>query len=304
MPTTITTTRTSHAAAKPRSNKVFGRRVAPFAPLALGLLTQTLPSLPSREAAKPTPTLESVSKSCQPDLASCPETGCAAAGSPHAIANVLKRRQLSEEGASPTVLTFADLHSLQAEAIQRVGDTAGDLTADQRAKLHDLPLATGQVSEGDLVRLMGFVVGKPHPNTGESVNCNLKGEADNDFHIPIADLPQSSLPPKVAEFSSVVVEMIPQNRPAGWTLQRLDEQRDQEHAILVTGQLFYDNLHHPNGDPAHSLAGQPKRFALWEIHPVSSFKICTLPNNACTADKPDGWVPLEQAKTDEEVDTN
>jgi hypothetical protein len=293
------------AETKRRSSRVFSRRVAPFVPVALALLAQTVaPTTPVR----PTPqaTLESVSKACEPDLASCPEIGCAAADSPHALANTLKRRQLSEEGASPILLTFDDLHQLQDEALKLVGDTAGDLTAQQRDKLHDLPLASasGQVSEGDLVQVMGFVVGTPHANTGESVNCNLHGEPNNDFHIPISDQPQSSFSsPKVAEFSAVVVEMIPQDRSAGWTLPRLDLQRDDAHAILVTGQLFYDNLHHPNGDAKRPLAGQPRRFALWEIHPVGSFKICTLPNNGCSPANPDGWMPLEQVKADDEVDT-
>jgi hypothetical protein len=293
------------AETKGRSSRVFSRRVAPFAPVALALLAQTVapttPVHPPVQAA-----LESVSKACQPDLASCPETGCAAADSPHAIANSLKRRQLSEEGVSPVLLTFDDLHQLQDEALKLVGDTAGDLTAQQRDQLHNLSVASasGQVSEGDLVQVMGFVVGTPHANTGESVNCGLPGEPNNDFHVPVSDQPQSSFSsPKVAEFSAVVVEMIPQGRLAGWSLANLDLQRDDEHAILVTGQLFYDNLHHPNGDANHPLGGQPRRFALWEIHPVGSFKVCTLPNNGCTPTNPNGWIPLEQVKAANEVDT-
>jgi len=272
--------------------------------VALALLAQTVApsSTPVRSTAHAA--LESVSKACEPDLASCPENGCAPADSPHAVANALKRRQLAEDGVSPVLLTFDDLRHLQDEAIQRVGNTARDITAQQRDELHDLPLASGQVSEGDLVQVMGFVVGTPHANTGESVNCNLHGEPNNDFHIAVSDQPQSSFPSlKVAEFSAVVVEMIPQDRPEGWTLSRLDSQRDEGHAILVTGQLFYDNLHHPNGDPNHPLSGQPRRFALWEIHPVSSLKVCTLPNNGCSPTNPAGWTPLEQAKADDEVDS-
>ena len=282
----------------------------PFAPVALGLMAQALTLVPPITGPKPPAAHATASaraaKACQPDLASCPETGCALANTPHALANTLKRRQLAEEGVSPTLLTFDDLHQIQDEALKRVDDTAGDLTLDQRAELHDLALvsSSGQVSEGDLVQVMGFVVGTPHPNTGESVNCGLHGEANNDFHISISSDPISSFSsPRESEFSAFVVEMIPQNRPDGWTLQRLGVQRDEEHAILVTGQLFYDNLHHPNGDSSHPLSGQPRRFALWEIHPVSSFKVCTLPNNGCSPGKPDGWVPLEQMKQEEEVDS-
>jgi hypothetical protein len=278
--------------------------VAPFAPVALALLTQTL--APSAAPTQHPAASLAAAAACAPDLASCSEIGCEPAGSDHALANTLKRRQLAEEGVTPTLLTFDDLHKLQDEAIQHVGDTARDLTADQRAELHNLPLASssGQVSEGDLVQVTGFLVGTPHPNTGESVNCRLKGADNNDFHIPVSDEPQSSFStPKEAEFSSIVVEMIPQDRPAEWSLARLDSQRDEGRQVLITGQLFYDNLHHPNGDPNHSLNGQPRRFALWEIHPVSSLKVCTLPNNGCDPAKPDGWVPLEQTNGNEEVDT-
>jgi hypothetical protein len=298
---------TGSSRSRGRSRSVFSRRVAPFVPVALGMMTQVLPS--GAPAPRPPAVHAAASHAkpaaCAPDLASCPETGCEAAGTDHALANSLKRRQLSEEGVTPTLLTFADLHKLQDEAIQKVGDTAGDLSAEQRNDLHGLPLASsnGQVSEGDLVQVKGFLVGSPHPNTGESVNCKLKGQDNNDFHIPVSDQSQSAFgTPTEAEFSSVVVEMIPQDRPDGWSLAALDAQRDAERVVLVTGQLFYDNLHHPNGDPDHPRAGQPRRFALWEIHPVSSLKVCTRADGACDPAKPDGWVPLEQTKTDEEVD--
>src|SRR5262249_14374045 len=145
---------------------------------------------------------------------------------------------------------------------------------------------------------------KPHANTGESVNCNLHGDENNDFHIPVSEEPQSSfssLPE--AEFSAVVVEMIPQDRPDGWSVAQLDAQRDAGRLVLVTGQLFYDHLHPPNRDAQHPLKSQPRRFALWEVHPVSSFKVCMLPDNACSPDKPDGWVPLEQVPAEVENDS-
>jgi hypothetical protein len=37
---------------------------------------------------------------------------------------------------------------------------------------------------------------------------------------------------------------------------------------------FYDNLHFANGDANNPIGGQPPRFSLWEIHPITSLKVC------------------------------
>jgi hypothetical protein len=44
--------------------------------------------------------------------------------------------------------------------------------------------------------------------------------------------------------------------------------------LLIEGGLFYDNLHFANGDASIPMPGRPKRFSLWEIHPVTSVKVC------------------------------
>jgi len=72
------------------------------------------------------------------------------------------------------------------------------------------------VSEGSFVEVQAFIVGlpnRPSANTsGESVNCRLPRKENNDFHIPIARRWTHS------EFQAVIVEMIPQHRPDGWSL--------------------------------------------------------------------------------------
>jgi len=50
------------------------------------------------------------------------------------------------------------------------------------------------------VQVVGYLVGKPHANSGESVNCKLTGATNNDFHLTLADDPASE------EFSGIVVD--------------------------------------------------------------------------------------------------
>ena len=209
---------------------------------------------------------------CQPDLASCPPAGCAAPDSPHGLANRLKRTVPT--GATTIMLTFDDFASLQQQADNLVGEDE-ELTAEQRARLESLTVSHGNVAEGDVVSLVGYLVGTPHPNTLESVNCNLKQEQNNDFHIPISNAPNNS------DFDGIVIEMIPQNRPNTWNLANLTQVENNQQLVMVSGGLFYDNFHRVNGDPNNPQSGQPHRFALWEVHPVTHFVVCRKMDNSC-----------------------
>jgi uncharacterized protein YgiM (DUF1202 family) len=220
---------------------------------------------------------------CASDLNSCPVSGCAAPDSPHGLANQLKRRVPTSSNAM--LLTFDDFQSLQQQADNLVGENR-ELTTDDRAKLTGLAVGNGQVSEGDVVTIVGYLVGVPHPNTGESVNCNLRGEQNNDFHIPISNDPDNT------DFQGIVVEMIPQNRPDTWTLANLTQVENNRQLVMVTGALFYDNFHFVNGDPTSPRRGQPHRFSLWEAHSVNQFVVCTKPDNSCDPSQAIDWAPI------------
>jgi hypothetical protein len=114
------------------------------------------------------------------------------------------------------------------------------------------------------------------------VNCNRHEVENNDFHISVTANPGDS------EFDSIVVEMIPQNRPANWTINHLVELKGK--MLLIEGAPFYDNLHFVNSDSHHLLKGQPKRFSLWEIHRITAVKVCKVKASQCDRDKASQWT--------------
>jgi len=190
-------------------------------------------------------------------------------------------------GSTAVDLSFSDFAALQSRAERLVGQ--GHLPAS-RALLVDLPVTSGTVNEGSTVRVSGFIAAGPlgpHPNTGESVNCNLSAPIDNDFHINITAGPGQQ------EFTGFVIEMIPQNRSSGWSLHKLESIRSAQRRVMVTGFLFYDSFHVVNDKPQAPLGGQPKRFSLWEIHPIGRFVICNRSANDCNANQPNDWVALD-----------
>jgi hypothetical protein len=221
-------------------------------------------------------------------LATCPIVGTAQPGSTDALSNTLKRR-IPPPGPTKT-LTFADFATLQQDVEQVFGIDARrhklNLNTSQRVRLRSLQIPSGTIGEGDRVRLAGYIVNPtPHANTGESVNCGLHGPENNDFHITVADHPNDT------GFQGVVVEMIPQGRPDGWNLQSLQQLENNHTLVLVVGQLFYDEKHLVNDDPSIPRSGQPQRFSLFEIHPITAFMICQT-GNQCDANDPSGWTPL------------
>lgn len=262
-------------------------------------------------------------KACKPSLSACPSSGCATPNSPDGVENVLKHHQPKADVDKLSSLTVADFIELQCQTDARFGkDTTGRLkaglkcpktaTAQQpgcqsyhspskavRAKClsaFQLPGQPGnkKVSEGSYAQLTGFLAipesksGPPKANTsGESVNCKLTGTDVNDFHINIVSSPTAT------EFDGVVVEMIPQDRDAGWTLSKLKQAQKKKIQVRVRGNLMLDNKHRVNGSGKDD-HGQPKRSSLWELHPVMEFDVCT--QKKCAPESDTGWEALEDWK--------
>ena len=68
---------------------------------------------------------------------------------------------------------------------------------------------TGQVSEENIVAIVGYVVGKLRASkSGESVNCRMKDEQNDNFHILVVRKPHET------EQDGIVVDMVPPSRQA------------------------------------------------------------------------------------------
>ncbi|HKO54952.1 MAG TPA: SH3 domain-containing protein [Thermoanaerobaculia bacterium] len=218
---------------------------------------------------------------CATSLGKCTDIGCAEEGTSHALLNAAKH---GPPTGSLRKLTFAQFAALQDAAMKLVGEGA-QLDEEDRKTIRKLKVGSQTLGEGTLASIVGFISGKPHPNSGESVNCGLGGLANNDIHISI--VPEAG----DEEFDGIVVEMIPQDRPSQWTPTALGKVAKAEQKVMVVGQLFYDSVHRVNKNAKKPIGGQPKRMSLWELHPVTEFFVCT--EDDCTASSKKGWTKLE-----------
>ncbi len=232
-------------------------------------------------------------------LAACPKIGCSKPNSPLAVTNSQKRTMSST--GSPADISFPDLQDLQDDVSKKF--STGSITvlgqevssyrnmkaAPRKKILSGLKAGSGNFSEGDFVELFGFIAAttkEPHSNPGETVNCKLTGGANSDYHINVTPAKNQD------ETQGVVVEMIPQDphrKSDAWTTKQLRAIQALQLPVKVQGRLFFDSEHSPNlvkGAPS----GGPRRFSLWEIHPLQSFFVC--PSGTCT--KTTGWKALEE----------
>jgi hypothetical protein len=225
------------------------------------------------------------SSPCKDSLEECPDQGCGQAGTTDALINEIKHH--APVGNEVTLITFDDLRKFQEQA-DKLFKPKQSLTKKDRTSLRKLHAsASTAVGEGSLVQVIGYLVGTPHANVGgESVNCRLKGPDNNDYHITIAPADGDT------EFDGVVVEMIPQHRPSGWTLTKLRRLTTDHIPVLVQGQLLYDNKHVVNDDPDNVLNGQPKRMSLWEVHPITGFFAC-VESKTCDEEQLSEWTALD-----------
>jgi hypothetical protein len=217
-------------------------------------------------------------------LAQCPAWGAEKRGSTRGLLNEVKHH--APPAGIPTLLTFADVMTLQRLADARVNSGAGaKVLATDRQKLQGLETQSGRVGEGDLVAIVGFIVGKPSANAGESANCYLSGAPNNDFEFKLA--PSADATP----YDAIVAEMIPQDRPALWTIGRLRRLSRDHRQVLVVGQLMLDTRHVPN--PTRGTNHESPRASTWEIHPVTKMLVCPQPAGGCDPRREDPWQPIE-----------
>jgi hypothetical protein len=195
-------------------------------------------------------------------------------------------------GAPPNALTFTRLMELQSAVQQNSSINFGSHgpTTD-RSPLQAL-------GEGGLVQIQGYVVAAKQEGA-ESVNCGKKFDqlankaSYHDIHISLVETRELATPSDQQEEAAdeckgIVVEMIPHHRPSSWTAANVNKVRSAHLPVRVTGQLFFDSSHVPCSGGA-AVGSNPKRFSLWEIHPIYAFEVCTA---GCEAEGT--WVSLDQ----------
>lgn len=277
---------------------------AALAPLAIGLLTPP----PKPETATSAATArghkvvvsESAPTACtlpfdsikqhHPIDDSCEADGAAKPNTPQSAQNDAKNNFCST--GTPVNIDFQTLQDLQNDASKPgSGITFGSdpqLPKD-RSVLRDLPTSKGPLSEGQVVRIVAFVIDAHGSNLsgGESVNCKQNGAENNDIHIVLGE-PVGQKGPSSDECLSVTAEMSPHFRPEVWTPDALNQHNT--HLYRFTGQLFFDASHRP----CVGGKGSPKRRSLWEIHPVYAVDICMDTNNNCKIDSDENWVSFAE----------
>jgi len=218
------------------------------------------------------------------NMAACPSWGAETKGSSRAALNEVKKH-IPPEGP-PVVLTFADMNPLkqQADAKVKSGPDAKP-SAKSRLTLRELQIPSGKVGEGSRVAIVGYMVGKPSANPGESANCYLTGVSNNDFEFNVAPNATDTA------YESIVAEMIPQDRPKAWTVARLRKLVADHRMVLIEGQLMFDTRHFPN--PKKGTNHESPRFSTWEIHPVTKMLVCMQPNGGCDPKQESQWTPFE-----------
>jgi hypothetical protein len=190
----------------------------------------------------------------------------------------------------PSKTSFSDMRDLEQKVEGDLDINFGNHHSADRKKgpTEDRsPLA--DLGEGKQVVLTAFVL-TARQEGGESVNCGARFPPNNprdpkyhDIHISLVASQDVT-----NECSSVVAEMSPHHRPDSWNRATVQKVAAAGLPVRVTGQLFFDSSHMPctGGQPS---AGNPKRFSLWEIHPIYKFEVCT---GDCTGAS--DWVPLDQ----------
>lgn len=187
---------------------------------------------------------------------------------------------------APQTITIDDLQNLQAQVEKNPAINFGNDNKGTRKKgptTNRAPLK--KLGEGKLVTLKAFVL-IARQEGPESVNCEKSvpdQPAFHDIHISLVAATDVE-----EECAGVVAEMSPHHRPDSWTHANVDKVSKMKLPVRVTGHLYFDSSHFPCSNGVGAGEGNPKRFSLWEIHPIYKFEVCT-----GNCDGAGTWVPLD-----------
>lgn len=192
-------------------------------------------------------------------IGNCPKEGCG--GDPE----MNKRKNLTTRPSASEVekYTWLDFTKLTFPEKWKRGT--------RRNLLRDWGEGTPVEYEAYLVHVKNYTSGI------EATNCNLKEDKNNDWHIVLQKSKNIT-----DEHQSITAEVTPRIRPNGWTIKKVRKLAKDKAYVKLVGYLFLDTQ--------HMNSKEPKRITHWEIHPVTSFKVCKGSVASCKAG--DNWQDL------------
>jgi len=215
------------------------------------------------------------------------DSKCGISGSPKNTAALAAQDSAKDNfcaSGSAILLQFNIYAPLQSAAENVLGGADYEPPAS-RATLHNLYTLNGSsIGEGTLVSIVGYVESAHYSDVddGESVNCELEGDANNDIHIPIVTTAGAD------ECASVTAEISPHYRPSVWTPSNVNRPTVP---VRFTGQLLFDAEHRPCRG---TTVEEPKRQSVWEVHPVYAIDVCTAAMaSECEGNNDKVWTPLD-----------
>lgn len=275
-------------------------KLAPFVPLALGLLMQNAVLPEARTKVGATASIvqcEDVESftDCHSDY----PTGCTdkPGGKYDPFLNLMKNQMIGppvDASKLPYLNTTADFAKLDRQLPQGLGK-----------KNHgDFQKELAVLGEGQVIASVGYFY-YLQEGTAETSNCKLTGEDNADFHLGIGY--DAALAEKIRtrkaltaaekrdlKRTSVIVEMTPHVRfsnGTSWNKETLRKALGRK--VRVAGQLLFDNEHNVLSQNCAMVgADQSKcwRATAWEMHPVTLFQVC--PDDTCT-DTTGAWAEVE-----------
>ena len=232
-------------------------------------------------------TLGQPQDACADNIDNCSLDGCSSDNHHDPKLNRLKNIRTSSK--TPTDRSLAWMKALKNPVNYQPGDARQELT---------------QMGEGDMVRLVGYLLVVKPELGGESCNCYLKTPEETDNHLVLVTkttvnkfkLPQNA---HAADFKRVFGKREPQSVTAEFTprvrkdhsnftkefLEPLVRQTPQGALwVRVTGLLMFDSEHFK----FHKL----KRVNNWELHPIMRLEYCPK-GKQCTLANDDNWIDID-----------
>jgi hypothetical protein len=298
-----TTSKKSTSTGAPAS---LARTVGPAIPLAIALLGGALlpggkPAITTGPSTTPGAVVAVKCEEGIEDFRACHSeypTGCTISGSAYDPWLNLMKNQTQWSTLQPAKV----ITSLQ-EVLDLEGKIPSGLGKGNHGDNEDALRALG---EGQIFGVLGYLY-DIKVEGAESSNCQLTGEESNvDFHIFIGfdpDLAEKIRTKKPLtkddrdniKKASMIVEMTPHYRDIaneGWTSEAVQDQLGKQ--VRVYGQLMVDNEHFVAGQDCAKDTSKAAcwRASVWELHPVTDFKVCDAGN--CTPTSA-GWTPIGEA---------